>query len=171
MYPKGKNSSTLATSCEELTHWKRLWFWEGLGAGGEGDDSGWDGWMTSPTLWIWVWVNSGSLWWTERPGVLQFMGSQSVGHDWATELNWTEVIQKSSLMLLAMWGYSKKDGYLWTRKQVLMHAQSCLTLWDPMDCSLLWFSVHGIFQAKILKWVAISYAVQMIMLLQLDRPP
>ena len=47
----GWNSNTLATSCEELTHWKRLWCWEGLGAGGEGDDRGWDGWMASPTWW------------------------------------------------------------------------------------------------------------------------
>ena len=75
---------------EELTHWKRPWCLEGLGAGGEGDDTGWDGWMASPTWWAWVWVNSGSLRWTERPGVLWFMGSQRVGHDWATELNWTE---------------------------------------------------------------------------------
>ena len=43
------------------------------------------------TQWMWVWVNSGSCWWTGRPGVLQFMGSQRVGHDWVTELNWTEV--------------------------------------------------------------------------------
>ena len=84
------NSNTLATSCKELTHWKRLWCWEGLGAGGEGDDRGWDGWMASPTRWMWVWVNSGSWWWTGRPGVLRFMGSQRVGQDWATELNWTE---------------------------------------------------------------------------------
>ena len=88
-------SSTLATSCKELTHWKRLWCWDGLGAGGEGDDRGWDGWMASmPSMnvirWTWVWVNSGSWWWTGRPGVLRFMGSQRVGHDWATELNWTE---------------------------------------------------------------------------------
>ena len=82
------NTSTLATSCEELTHWKRLWCWEGLGAGGEGDDRGWDGWMASLTQWTWVWVNSGSWWWTGRPGVLQFMGLQRVRHDWATELNW-----------------------------------------------------------------------------------
>ena len=67
---------------------ERLWCWEGLGAGGEGDDRGWDGWMASLTRWIWVWVNSGSWWWTGRPGVLQFMASQRVGHDWATELNW-----------------------------------------------------------------------------------
>ena len=77
---------TLATSCEELTHWKRLWCWEGLGAGGKGNDRGWDGWMASPTWRTWVWVNSRSWWWTGRPGVMQFMGSQRVGHDWATEL-------------------------------------------------------------------------------------
>ena len=76
--------------CEELTHWNRLWCWEGLGARGEGDDRGWDGWMASLTRWMWVWVNSGSWWWTGRPGVLWFMGLQRVGHDWATELNWTE---------------------------------------------------------------------------------
>jgi len=87
------NSNTLATSCEELTHWKRLWSWEGLGAGGERDDRGWDGWMASPTRWTWVWVNSGSWWWTGRPGVLWFMGSQRVGHDWATELNWRSFIE------------------------------------------------------------------------------
>ena len=68
---------------------KRLWYREELGAGGEGDDRGWDGWMASRTRWTWVWVNSRS-WCTGRPGVLQFMGSQRVGHDWATELNWTE---------------------------------------------------------------------------------
>ena len=82
------NSNTLTTSWEELIHWKRPWCWEGLGAGGEGDNRGWDGWMASLTLWTWVWVNSGSLWWTGRPGVLRFMGSQKVRHDWATELNW-----------------------------------------------------------------------------------
>ena len=59
----------------------------GIGAGGKGDDRGWDGWMASPTWWTWVWVNSG--WWTGRPGVLRFMGSQRVGHDWTTELTWT----------------------------------------------------------------------------------
>ena len=60
----------------------------GLGAGGEGDDRGWDGWMISLTRWTWVWVDSGSWWWTGRPGVLRFMGSQRVRCDLATELNW-----------------------------------------------------------------------------------
>ena len=73
----------------ELIHWKRPWCWEGLGAGGEGDNRRWDGWMASPTRWAWVWVNSGSWWWTGRPGVLRFMGSQRPTRlsNW-TELNW-----------------------------------------------------------------------------------
>ena len=82
------NSSTLATWCEELTHWKRPWCWERLKAGGEGDSRGWDGWMASPTQWTLVWVSSGSWWWTGRPGMLQSMGLQRVGHNWETELNW-----------------------------------------------------------------------------------
>ena len=71
---------------------KRPWYWERFRAGGEGDNRGWDGWMASPSQWTWVWVNSGSWWWTGRPGVLQFMESQS--WTWLsdrTELNWTEV--------------------------------------------------------------------------------
>ena len=83
------SSNTLATWCEELTHWKRPWYWEWLGAGGEGDDRGWDGWMASLTLWTWVWVNSGNWWWTGRPGMLRFMGFQRFGHNRATELNWS----------------------------------------------------------------------------------
>ena len=78
----------LATWCEELTHLKRLWCWERLKVGGEGDERRWDGWMASLTQWTWVWVDSGSWWWTGRPGVLRFTGSQRVGHDWATQLNW-----------------------------------------------------------------------------------
>ena len=81
------NSNTLATWWEELTHWKRPWCWERLKVGRKGDDRGWNGWMTSPTWWTWVWVSSGIWWWTGKPGVLQSMGSQRVGHDWATELS------------------------------------------------------------------------------------
>ena len=91
----GKNDAKAETPVLWPPHAKswligKEWCWEGLGAGGEGDDRGWDGWMTSLTRWTWVSVNSGSWWWTGRPGVLRFMGSQRVGHDWATELNWTE---------------------------------------------------------------------------------
>ena len=71
---------------EELTHWERPWFWERLKAGGERDDRGWDGGMASPTQWTWVWMDSGSWWCTWKPDMMQSMGLQRVGHDWATEL-------------------------------------------------------------------------------------
>ena len=82
------NSNILATSYKELTHWKRLWCWEGLGAGGEGDDRRWNGWMASLTRWTRVWMNSRSCWWTGRPIMLWFMGHKKLN---TTErLNWTE---------------------------------------------------------------------------------
>ena len=71
---------------KELTQWNIPWFWERLNTGGEGGDRGWDGWMASSTQWTWVWASSGSWWWTGKPGVLQSIGSQRVGHDWVTEL-------------------------------------------------------------------------------------
>ena len=84
---EAETSILWATWCKELTPWKRPWCCERLKVGGEGDDRGWDGWMASLTQWTWVWVNSRSLWWTGKPGMLQSMGSQRVVHDWATELN------------------------------------------------------------------------------------
>ena len=77
--------NTLVIWCEEMTHLKRPWCWERLKAGGEGDNRGWGGWMAWPTRWTWAWVNSRSWWWTGRPGGLQSMGSQRVGHNLATE--------------------------------------------------------------------------------------
>ena len=77
--------------CEEQTHLKRPWRWERLKVEGEEDNRGWDGCMASPTRWTWVWISSGSWWWTGKSGMLQSMESQRVGHDWATELNWTEL--------------------------------------------------------------------------------
>ena len=82
---------TLVTWCKKLTHWKGPWSWERLKAGGKGNNRGWDGWMASSIQWTLVWVNSRSWQWTERPGMLQSMGWQRVGHDWVTELNWTEI--------------------------------------------------------------------------------
>ena len=70
--------------------------------GRKGGDRGWVGWMASPTQWTWVWVNSGSWWWTGRPGVLQSMGLQRVGHDWATELNWTEALLRNLDIILTV---------------------------------------------------------------------
>ena len=102
---EAQTPNTLATWCEELTHWKIPWCWERLKVGGEGDDRGWDGWMASLTQWTWVWVNSGSWWWTGKSGVLQPTGSQRVGRNWVTELNCESEV-----------------------------TQSRLTLCDPMDC-------------------------------------
>ena len=111
---KLKLFNTLATLCEELTRWKRPWCWEGLGAGGEGDNRVWDGWMASPTQWAWVWVNSGSLWWTWRPGVLWFMGSQRVGHNWATELE----LESMQWLIFKVVSYFHREGsslHRWSR--------------------------------------------------------
>ena len=83
----GWNFNTLATWCEELTHWKRPWIWERLKVGGEGDNRKWDAGMPLPARWTWVWAGSGSWLWTGKPGLLQSMGSQS-----QTQLsNWTEL--------------------------------------------------------------------------------
>ena len=80
----------LATSCEELTYWKRPWCWERLRAGGEGDDRGWDGWMASLTQRTWVWVNSRSWWWTGRNACCSPWGHKD--SDMTERLNWTEYI-------------------------------------------------------------------------------
>ena len=71
-------------------HLKRPWCWERLKVGEEGANRSY-GWMASLTQWTWVWINSGNWWWTGRPGMLQSMGLQRVGHNWATELNWTKI--------------------------------------------------------------------------------
>ena len=88
-------SDTLATSCEELTHWKRLWCWEGLRAGGEGDDRGWDGWMASRTRWTWVWVSSRSWWRTGSLVCCSPWGCKV--SDTTEQLNWTKLIITSWL--------------------------------------------------------------------------
>ena len=84
------NTPIFAIRCKELTHWKGPWCWERFKTG-EGYNREWDGWMASETWWTWVWVSSRSWCWTGKPGMLQSMGSQRVRHDWATELNWTEM--------------------------------------------------------------------------------
>ena len=102
---------TLATWCEELT-WNKHWCWQGLKAG-EGDDI-WDGWMVSPTWWTGVWGSSGSWWWTGKPGVLQSVGSQGVGHDWVTELNWLDVFKRvlvSLFWILIYFIWSLLNGF------------------------------------------------------------
>ena len=137
------SSNTLATSCEELTHWKRPWCWEGLEARWEGDDRGWDGWMASPTWRAWVWVNCGNLRWTGSPGVLWSMGSQRVGHDWMSELNLTEL----KFWELVMEG---KPGILQSMgSQRVRHDWSTELNWtEPryLGIFLLLFGVWGLLQ-------------------------
>ena len=149
------NSNTLATWCEEPTHWKRPWCWAKLKVGGEGDDRGRDGWMASPTQWTWVWVNSRSLSKLHGQGSLACCspwGLQRVGHDWVTEMNRLYPRDSNSWVI--------KDGtmYLYLKHHCAKSLQYFLTLCDPIDSSLPSFSVHGILQARILEWVAISYS-------------
>ena len=102
VHPKGDQSWVFIGRTDAEAEMPVLWppdmkswlIWKDAGAGkdwgGEGGDRGWDGWMASLTQWAWVWVNSRSWWWTGRPVELQSMGLQRLGHDWVTELNWTE---------------------------------------------------------------------------------
>ena len=111
-------NNTLATWYKGRTCWKRTWCWERLRAGGEGGDRGWDDWMASPTRWTWVWVSSGSWWWTGRPGVLQFMGCKE--SDTTERLNWTELYSRwySAQCYVAAWMRGEFRGewihvYIW----------------------------------------------------------
>ena len=134
----GWSSNALATWCKEMTHWERLWCWERLKAGGEGNERGWDGWMASRNWWTWVWAISRSWWWTGKPGVLQSMGLQRVVHDWVTELNWTA--QKSSDKV---WQKLAKVEMLkvhrcWHDQEVFGRSNSCV------GCVRLWLCrVHS----------------------------
>ena len=90
------NSNTLATCCEELTHWKRPQCWERLRAGGEGDNRGWDGWMAPPTQWTWVWVNSRI---GDRQRSLACCSSRDHKESDMTEwLNWTDTVKSFGIV-------------------------------------------------------------------------
>ena len=100
----------------------------------EGDNRGWDGWMASPTRWAWVWVNSRSWWWTGRPGVLWFMGSQRVRHDWVTELtDWLNQSYVFSSSHVWMWKVDYKESWEpknWCFWTVILEKN----LESPLDC-------------------------------------
>ena len=132
-------------------------------AGGERNDRGWDGWMASPTQWTWVWVDSGSWWWTGRPGMLWFMhGVEKL--DMTERLNWTEYWMRFMFTVLTFYFDILScikiyiHMYIYGISFACVHAnllQLCPTLCDPIDCSLLGSSVHGILQARTLERVTV----------------
>ena len=99
--------------------------------GWEGDNRGWDGWMSSLTPWTWVWVSSGSWWWTGKPGVLQSVGSQRVGKDWGTELNWCTYIHIS-----LVWAFKRSYCVVFHKFFLLKKNSECLLLWVVYTCTL-----------------------------------
>ena len=106
----------------------------------------------------WVWVNSKSWWWTGRPGMLQFMGSQRAGHDWMTELNWTELIPLFAFPTEFFPLQLIFNVYKSSTSAAAKSLQLCLTLCGPTDGSPPGSSVPGILQATTLEWVAISFS-------------
>ena len=139
----------------------------GLGAGGEGDSRGWDGWMATLTQWTWVWVNSRSWWWTRRTGVLWFMGSQRVRHNWANELSWMEYLENChdrkyvtylALHILTMtytyifhinvavWCKGKHTGQEF--RKILLHYQ--VVMWSGINHSIF---LDFIFIFHIMRWL------------------
>ena len=125
------NSNTLATWCEELTHLKRLWCWEGLRAGGEGDNRGWDGWMASLIQWTRVWVDSRSWWRTGRPARCNAWGFKKL--DMTERLNWTEL--NHTVLITVALQYNLKTGRLippgpfFFLKTALAIRVFCVSIW------------------------------------------
>ena len=133
--------------CEELPHLKRPWCWERLKSGGKGDNKGREGWMAPLTWWTWIWANFGSWWWTGKPAMLQSMGSQRVGQDWVTELNWTECsiwVRKAlsvdeSIRWKCSWGIF---GWWACHHQNSMINLSIIKVGQPdVVCFLLWYNM------------------------------
>ena len=141
------------------------------------------GWHHRLTQWTWARVNSGSWWWTERPGVLQSTDYR-VGHDWSTEMNWTEWFWTFFHVLIGYPYICFCDVFIWevlikclnfvifAADDIIMEEldkdrmcvvcvklyQLCPTLCDPIDCSLPVSSILGILQARILQWVAMPFS-------------
>ena len=167
---------------KELTHWRSCWCSERLKGGGEGGDRGWDGWMASLTWWPWVCASSGRWWWAGKPGVLQSVGSQRVRHDW-TEMNWSHFLAylpwlEPTVQMLNRSGENRHPclvpdlrgkafrfsplsimlavGFPWKWKVKMLVMSS--SLWPHGLYRPPGSSVHGILQARILEWVAISFS-------------
>ena len=150
------NSNTLATWCEELTHLKRPWCWERLKAWGEGDDRGWDNWMASPIRWTWVWASSRNWWWTGKPGMLQSMESQTVRHNWVTELTscllWRNVC-------LVLW-----PTFDWVIHFLVLSGMSCLYILEVNSLSVISFAIiFSHFEGCLFFLLIVSFVVQTLL--------
>ena len=118
---------------------------------------GWDSWMASLTQWTWVWVTSGSWWWTGRPGVLRFMGSQRIGHNWATELNWLNwdvflelsyffyhpadvgnLISGSSAFSKTSLNIRKFTVHILLKPGLENFEHYFISMWDECNCAVVW---------------------------------
>ena len=129
---------TLATWCEELTHWKRPWGYERLKAKGEAGDRGWDGCRASPTQWTWIWANSRRQWRTGLPGMPQFMGSQSQAQlgDWETTAkvtSWFHIVWVTSTHLCFL-----KTPVIILGSPNLLPREICrlMPIWKSSTCTL-----------------------------------
>ena len=132
--------NTLATWCKRKGHWKKPWCWEKLKAEGEECGRGWGGWMASPIQWTWTWASSGKWWGTEKPGVLQSMGSKRTGHDLVTEKQLPSLIDKP---IINLFGHQSSPWLIisvwrWTSWICILHcyclaAKSCPTFCVPLD--------------------------------------
>ena len=122
---------------------QRPWCWERLKAGEEGDDRGWDGWMASLTQWTWVWASSGSWWWTEGPGGLHSMRSQSQKWlcDW-TELNWSLQRQSKLVQWLTL---TSAGGEPWeSGRMAFTFMSSVLLSHTHTKCIFLWWNTYNV---------------------------
>ena len=114
---------------------------------------GWDGWMASPTQWTWVWASFGSWWWTGKPGLLQSMGSQWVGHNRETELHWTKPMAQRLKHLPTMretgvWSLGQEDPL---EKEMATH--SSMLVWR-----IPWTEEPGGLQSMGSQWVRHDWA-------------
>ena len=117
-------SDTLATSCKELTHWKRPWCWERLKAEREEGDRGWDGWMESQIQGTWTWANSRRWWATGKPGMLQYVGSQ---HDMVAEQQ-QQRLMHTTILLTYTCGFLMGSSQLTFKLKYLFYTTATISV-------------------------------------------
>ena len=121
------SSNTLVSWCKELTQWKIPWCWERLKVGGEVDNRGWDGWITSPTQWRWASVNSRRYWRKGKPGVLQSMELQRFQHDWIN-LTSSRVVVRGNVQVSPLF-FCSYSWYAYSESHPVYLGRSLDLLW------------------------------------------